>query len=116
MKDRYPQHWALTKFGFVTGIRCVNLSPLRRRKDACGEQDIHFEGDLAGRCFIRRGYQRSGEMRLTTKQRQVYPITIPDSLLEDLRWHVATQLADGPQKDSPYLSPTRRASRDRVRF
>lgn len=104
MKERCPQHWALTKFGFVTGIRCINLSPRRRRRDGSGEQDIHFEGELVGRCFIRRGYQRSGEMRLTTKQRQVYPITIPDSLLDDLRWHVTT-LADGPQKDSPYLFP-----------
>ena len=66
MKVRHPQHWAWTKFGFVTGIRCVNLSPLRRRRDEAGEQDIHWDGELAGRCFIRRGYQRSSEMRLTT--------------------------------------------------
>jgi hypothetical protein len=105
MKDLHPQHWAIVKFGFVTGIRLVNLSPLRRRPDADGQQDLHWDGELVGRCFIRRSYQRSKEMRQTTKQRQVYPITIPDGLLEDLRWHVETQLASGPQRDSVYLFP-----------
>jgi integrase len=105
MKERYPQHWALTKLGFAIGVRCVNLSPLRRRKDVDGTQDIYWEREWAGRCFIRRGYQRSGTMRQTTKQRESYPITIPESLLEDLRWHVETQLAPGAQRDSIYLFP-----------
>jgi integrase len=103
MKERYPQHWALTRLGFATGIRCVNLSPLRRRKDADGSQDVYWDGEWVGRCFIRRGYQRSGQMRQTTKQRESYPITLPESLLDDLRWHVETQLAPGPQRDSIYL-------------
>lgn len=105
MRELFPQHYALTKFGFVTGIRCVNLSPLRRSPDETGAQDIFWQGEKRGLCYIRRGYGREKEMSPTTKNRSVYPITIPDSLLEDLKWHVETQLPKG-QESSIYLFPS----------
>jgi integrase len=102
LRETYPQHYALAKFGFATGIRPVNLSPLRRRPDETGAADINWE---TGLCFIRRGYGRKKQMRNTTKQRENYPITLPPSLLVDLEWHAKTQLKEGPQRDSPYLFP-----------
>jgi len=102
IRKRFPQHYALAKFGFATGIRTLNLSPLRRRPDEHGVADINWE---TGLCYIRRGYTRLKGMNPTTKNREVYPITIPPSLLADLEWHCRTQLPKG-QEDSVYLFPS----------
>lgn len=102
LRKRFPQHYALAKFGFATGIRTLNLSPLRRRPDESGVADINWE---TGLCYIRRGYTRMKDMNPTTKNREVYPITIPPSLLADLEWHCRTQLPKG-QENSVYLFPS----------
>jgi integrase len=102
IRKRFPQHYALAKFGFATGIRLLNLSPLRRRPDETGDSDINWESGL---CYIRRGYTKMKDMNPTTKNREVYPITIPPSLLADLEWHCRTQLPKG-QENSIFLFPS----------
>jgi hypothetical protein len=93
----YPQLFAMTFFGFATGLRGTNISPIRRKGP---KQDLNWE---TGVCYIRRSAGRLGGIRNTTKQKRRYRLTLPPSLMQVLVWHVETQLEDGPQKDSDYL-------------
>jgi integrase len=100
MRRDYPQFYAMAVFGFVTGLRGTNISALRYRGD---EADINWE---TGVCYVRRAAGRLGETRKNTKQRKRYRITLPQSLLAILRWHIDTQIAKGPPRDSNYLFPS----------
>ncbi|HVZ37072.1 MAG TPA: site-specific integrase [Polyangiaceae bacterium] len=104
LRALYPQHYAMGVFGFATGLRGTNISPLRIRGE---KPDINWE---TGVCYVRRGAGRLGGLYNTTKQKRRYRITLPPSLLEVLRWHIDTQIPDGPARDSEYLFPTSEGS------
>lgn len=96
----YPQHYAMAVFGFATGLRGTNISPIRIKGP---KVDLNWE---TGLCYVRRGAGRLGAIYETTKQKRRYRITLPPVLLEVLRWHVATQIKEGPARDSDFLFPT----------
>jgi integrase len=99
VRKYYPQHYAMTMFGFATGLRGTNISPIRVRGP---QADLTWE---TGLCYVRRGAGRLGKIYNTTKQKRRYRITLPPSLLEVLRWHVDTQIPAGPARESDYLFP-----------
>jgi len=96
MRELYPQHYAMTMFGFATGLRGTNISPIRIKGP---KADINWE---TGVCYVRRGAGRLGSIYNRTKQGTRYRITLPPSLLEVLRWHVTNQIPEGG-RDSEYL-------------
>jgi integrase len=103
-RSLYPQHYAMAVFGFATGLRGTNISPIRIRGP---KADINWE---TGLCYVRRGAGRLGGIYNTTKQKQRYRITLPPSLIEVLRWHVETQIPEGPPRDSEYLFPSNKGT------
>jgi len=100
MRSEYPQFFAMTYLGLVTGLRPSSLRPLRR----CGEKaDVNWDG---GRLYVRRSQTRGDEVRETTKQKRKYNIDLPAEVMAVLRWHVETQLATPEQQESELLFPS----------
>lgn len=81
----YPQHYAMTFLGLITGLRPSSLRPLRRRGP---EADVLWE---KGRIMLRRSQTLGDEVMRTTKQKRRYPIDLPEEAMSILRWHVDTQ-------------------------
>lgn len=96
----YPQHYAMTVLGLVTGLRPSSLRPLRR----CGETpDVKWEKAVLE---IRRS-QTIGERAMkTTKTKRHQTISLPPALLELLEWHVRTQLTTPEMQASELLFPS----------
>lgn len=96
----YPQHYAMTVLGLVTGLRPSSLRPLRR----CGETpDVRWEKAVLE---IRRS-QTIGERAMkTTKTKRHQTISLPPALLALLEWHVRTQLTTPEMLASELLFPS----------
>lgn len=96
----YPQHYAMTYIGLITGIRPSTLRPLRRRGP---ESDVQWE---KGRLLVRRSQTLGDEVMATTKTKKRYVIDLPEEAMQVLRWHVDTQLATPEMQESDLLFPS----------
>lgn len=99
MRVLYPQHFAMTAFGIATGSRPSTLRPLRRRGH---KADVLWD---EGVLLIRRSQTVGEEVMNTTKTKRHQRLSLPDELMEILRWHVE-QLPEGPMQDSDLLFPS----------
>jgi integrase len=99
MRVLYPQYFAITALGVATGSRPSSLRPLRRRGD---KPDVLWD---EGVLLIRRSQTVGEEVMNTTKTKRHQRLSLPDELMEILRWHVA-QLPEGPMQDSDLLFPS----------
>jgi integrase len=99
MREKYPQHYAMTYLGFATGLRPSSLRPLRRKGETA---DVLWEKN---QLLVRRSQTRGPEVMNTTKQKRRYKIDLPPEVLQILRWHVETQLTTPEQEDSELLFP-----------
>ena len=111
LRELYPQHYAMTYLGFVTGLRPSSLRPLRRSGP---NADVLFWDKH--RILVRRSQTRGTEVMNTTKQKRRYAIDLPEDVLNVLRWHVDTQLGEREQRESELLFPSSRrlSSTDRA--
>ncbi len=100
MRKLYPQHYAMTFLGLVTGLRPSTLRPLRRRGP---EADVVWE---KARLLVRRSQTVGDEVMRTTKTGKRYGIDLPEEAMRVLRWHVETQLATPEMEDSDLLFPS----------
>jgi integrase len=107
LRNRHPQHFAMTALGFATGLRPSHMRPLRRRGV---EADLDWDQGLLQ---VRRSQTRGGKLVGSvvlerTKTAKDQEIGLPDDLMEVLRWH-SQQLDNGPQplRDSELLFPAR---------
>lgn len=98
MRELYPQHYAFVVLGFATGLRPSSLRPLRRSGP---DADVKWS---KGILLVRRSHSFLQQTIDTTKQGRQYEISLPDELIEILRWHVA-QLR-GPMAESTLLFPS----------
>jgi integrase len=100
--EMYPQHYALAFLGFVTGLRPSMLVPLRRKGP---KADVLWDENAI---LIRRSYTEGDESDVMdmTKSGARYRIGLPEQSMAVLRWHVATQIAPGPQEESDLLFPS----------
>ena len=99
LRQLYPQHYAMTYLGIITGLRPSSLRPLRRSGAEC---DVVWDRK---RILVRRSEVRGGIMN-TTKQKKRYAIDVPDEVIEVLRWHAETQLTTPEQQESELLFPS----------
>jgi integrase len=100
MYERFPQHYAMTFLGFITGLRPSSLRPLRRSGP---EADVKWD---TGRLVVRRSQTIGDRVVRTTKQKKHYAIDLPKDATQTLRWHVDTQLRRPEQKASDLLFPS----------
>lgn len=100
MRDLYPQHYALTLLGFMTGLRPSTLRPLRWKGP---ESDVTWR---EGRILVRRSNPVGQETVDRTKTSVDQELFLPPDVMAVLRWHV-----DGfqreKQKESDLLFPAR---------
>jgi len=83
MRQKFPQHYAMTLVGFVTGKRPSTLRPLRRRGDEC---DVDWQ---EGYLSFRRSNTRGDEFMVGTKTGTHERVHVPESVLQILREHIA---------------------------
>jgi integrase len=102
MRAFYPQHYAMTLLGIVTGLRPSSMRPLRRRGP---DADIKWDESLL---LVRRSQTRGDEVMEATKTGQRQAIVLPLNLVEVLRWHV-DHLPEGVMTESDLLVPARRS-------
>jgi site-specific recombinase XerC len=100
MREKFPQHFAMVFAGFVTGLRPSTLRPLRR---AGPTPDVLWDERVL---LVRRSHTLGEVTMVGTKTGVDLEITVPEELLEVLRWHVATQLETKEQKESELLFPS----------
>jgi hypothetical protein len=100
MREKYPQHFAMTFMGFVTGLRPSTLRPLRR---GGATPDVLWDRGLV---LVRRSQTHGDEVMDGTKTAIDQTIAVPQELLDVLRWHAETQLRPGPQRESNLLFPS----------
>lgn len=100
MREKFPQHFAMVFSGFVTGLRPSTLRPLRR---AGPTPDVLWDERVV---LVRRSHTLGEVTMVGTKTGVDLEITVPEELLEVLRWHVATQLESKEQKESELLFPS----------
>ena len=99
LREEYPQHYAMAYLGFATGLRPSSMRPLRRKGPT---PDLRWD---EGVLLIRRSHTLGEEVMETTKTGVRQRITIPEALVDVLRWHVETQLVTPEQLDSDLLFP-----------
>jgi hypothetical protein len=100
MRERFPQYYAITFLGFVTGLRPSSLRPLRR---AGASPDL----DLAtGLLLVRRSHTRGGEVMEATKTGRDQRIPLPPMLLAALREHIDTLTRRAAASDLLFPSTT----------
>ena len=100
MFDNYPQHFAMTCLGFITGLRPSSMRPLRRTG---ATPDVLWDKNVL---LIRRSHTIGEDVMKTTKTGLKQRIHVPADLVEVLRWHVKTQLVTPEQKDGELLFPS----------
>jgi integrase len=100
MRELFPQHYAMTFLGFVTGLRPSMLRPIRRRGP---EADVDWE---TGRLKVRRSQTGNKPPIGTVKNKHNYSITMPDEVMAVLRWHVENCLITPEMKESDLLFPS----------
>ncbi len=99
MRSEFPQHYAMTYLGFALGLRPSSMRPLRRRGPT---PDVLWD---EGVILVRRSHTLGDEVMNRTKNKLRQRITVPDELLDVLRWHVSTQLTTPGQQESELLFP-----------
>lgn len=99
--EHFPQHYAVTFLGFVTGLRPSTLFPLRI------VEDVRW---VERQIWIRRSHTHGQEVMNTTKTGVGYPIGLPQEVLDVLRWHIETNLDEGPMRESGLLFPSVRGT------
>lgn len=99
MRAKYPQHFAMTVLGFVTGLRPSSLRPLRRRGPT---PDLLLD---SGILHVRRSQTLGDEVMPTTKTKRNQRIALPASVVDILRWHIDS-LPEGPMRESELLFPS----------
>lgn len=99
MKRLYPQYFGMVALGFATGLRPSSLRPLRRLGDVT---DVKWD---ANAILIRRSQTRPGEVMEATKQKTRYRLTLPQDLMDILRWHT-DRLREGAMMESTLLFPS----------
>ena len=100
MREKYPQHFAMTYTGFATGLRPSSMRPLRRSGPT---PDVLWDQNVL---LIRQSQMEGNEVMQCTKTGSVQRIAVPEQLIDLLRWHVDTQLRLGLQKNSLLLFPS----------
>jgi integrase len=100
LRADYPQHYAMTLLGLVTGLRPSSLRPLRRKG---ATPDVLWEKSVI---LIRRSQTRGREVMNKTKTGVKQRITLPEDVMEVLRWHVETHLPTPQQQGSDLLFPS----------
>lgn len=95
----YPQFFAITFTGFVLGLRPSSIRPLRRMG---ATPDVLWNDSTI---LVRRSQTRGQTVMDTTKTAKHQRITVPDDLLNVLRWHVE-RLPEGPMRESELLFPS----------
>jgi integrase len=98
VRERHPQHFAMVALGVATGLRPSSLRPLRRRGP---QTDVLWNENVL---LVRQSQTRGPEIMECTKQGTRYRLTLPQELIDMLRWHV-DQLPEGPMRDSDLLFP-----------
>ena len=97
MLDEFPQHYAMTRLGFATGLRPSSMRPLRHRG---GTPDVLWE---QGVVLVRRSHTLGDSVMETTKTGLRQRISAPPELMEVLRWHASSQLTTPDQEASELL-------------
>jgi integrase len=100
MRELFPQHFAFVALGFATGLRPSSLRPLRR----CGaSSDVLWE---QGVLLVRRSQTCSDEPMETTKTGKLQRISLPEEVIDILRWHVE-HFPTAEMRESELLFPNR---------
>jgi hypothetical protein len=99
MKERHPEHYAMTFLGFVIGARPSTLRPLRR---SGAESDVLWDQGLV---LLRRSNPAGDEIMDQTKTGLDQDIPLPPAAMRVLREHVAA-LPPGAMRDSIFLFPS----------
>lgn len=99
MREMYPQHYAMTYLGLATGLRPSSMRPLRRNGPT---PDILWDKAVV---LVRRSHTLGDEIMDTTKTKLRQRISVPDAVMNVLRWHVDTQLQTPEQRSSELLFP-----------
>lgn len=99
MRKHWPQFYAMTLLGFVTGKRPSTLRPLRRSGP---HADVEWE---TGVVRFRRSNSRGQEVMHGTKTGKVERVHLPDEVMAVLQWHV-DELKRPRQRDSLLLFPS----------
>lgn len=100
MRERFPNRYAITLLGFVTGLRPSSLRPLRRRGPA---PDLDLE---AGILLVRQSHTRGREVMPATKTGRDQRIRLPPELVTVLRDHVASLTGRAAASDLLFPSIT----------
>jgi hypothetical protein len=99
MRQRFPEHYAMTLLGFSIGKRPSTMRPLRRRgptPDVLWDSGVLlFRRSNTHEQIVMEGVKTGGEER----------VRVPDELLAVLRWHAETQLRSAAQRHSDLLFP-----------
>lgn len=82
MRAMFPQHYAMTLLGFVTGLRPSSLRPLRCRG---ASPDVLWREDAI---LVRRSNSRGQSVRETTKTKRHQRIHLPAEVIGVLAGHV----------------------------
>ncbi len=101
MDRRFPQFYAITLLGFVTGLRPSTLRPLRRRGK---EPDVLWSSSTL---LVRRSNSLGQEVMNTTKTEVRFRICLPRSVMAALERHVKG--LRGRRRESELLFPSKRA-------
>lgn len=99
-REKYPQHYFMILLGFVTGLRPSSMRPLRRKGP---NADLDW---TTGELQVRRSHSRGHEVMDRTKTKVDNTFTLPPSVLDEARRHVA-DLPAGLAQESDLLFPTR---------
>jgi hypothetical protein len=99
MRELYPQHFAFVCLGFFLGHRPSTLRPLRRSGPT---PDLLLDEALL---LVRQSHTEGQEVMATTKTKIRQRITLPQVLVDILRWHIATQLTTDEMQASALLFP-----------
>jgi hypothetical protein len=99
MKERHPEHYAMTFLGFAIGARPSTLRPLRRSGP---ETDVLWDEGIV---LLRRSNPSGDEIMDQTKTGLDQDIPLPPAAIRILRDHVAA-LPPGPMRESTFLFPS----------
>lgn len=81
MRARWPEHYAISYLGFMTGLRPSSLRPLRRRGP---QPDVNW---TTGELLVRRSHTIGDETMLGTKNGDDQRLKLPREVLKVLQWH-----------------------------
>jgi len=99
MREECPQHYAMTYLGVATGLRPSSMRPLRR---GGATPDVLWDKAVV---LVRRSHTLGDEIMDTTKTKLRQRISVPEAVMDVLRWHVDTQLVTPEQRASELLFP-----------